>query len=59
MDPNAALRDLKDALDDLSANASYEDARFKAIDRLDALAGWLERGGFPPSLKLYFEEDLR
>lgn len=46
MDPNETLRELFEFLEQLSwGNA---DARAEAVERLRALASWLERGGFPP-----------
>jgi hypothetical protein len=50
LDPNQALRDIVDSLDDLARG--NEDARTEAVERLRALACWLERGGFAPDTRL-------
>jgi len=49
MDPEATLEQLIEALEELHADPSAEDARKAAIDHLENLLVWIKGGGFSPS----------
>jgi hypothetical protein len=46
MDPDQCLREILELLEDL--RGGDDTAREEAAEKLDALADWLRRGGFPP-----------
>jgi hypothetical protein len=53
MDPNTvlrALRQLTARIDEISANPDrdWSDVALEALEGIDALDGWLTRGGFLP-----------
>jgi hypothetical protein len=50
MDPDAVWKMLCEAMELLSNNPHYDDARELTIECLENLAQWLRRGGFPPNL---------
>jgi hypothetical protein len=49
MDPNATWKMLCEALQELEAHPDDTDIREGVIELLEALAAWLQRGGFPPT----------
>lgn len=51
MDPNASLTDLREALKDAAHPDRYTDREVaieQALEALEALDGWLQRGGALP-----------
>lgn len=46
MDPDQCLREILELLEDL--RGGDDNARDEAAEKLEALANWLRRGGFPP-----------
>jgi hypothetical protein len=48
MDPTAAWLELVQELSQLGLEPSDERLRFSVVQRLEDLAAWIERGGFPP-----------
>jgi hypothetical protein len=52
MDPDATWRMLCATLGELGDHADDQELRDQAIKLLDALASWLQRGGFPPTAAL-------
>ena len=50
MDPNATWQMLCEALQELEAHPDDIDIRERVVELLEALAAWLRKGGFPPTL---------
>lgn len=48
MDPNTALQECRDALDNLEADRTDPDAIAALIEHFEALDDWLKSGGFVP-----------
>lgn len=51
MDPNIALHDLREAVNEAANPDQYTDMEVvaeKIVEAFDALDGWLSRGGFLP-----------
>lgn len=48
MDPNAALADMRQAIDNVLATASGSQAAHELAEAADALDTWLTSGGFLP-----------
>jgi hypothetical protein len=50
MDPNATWKMLCEALQELEAHPDDTPIREHVVELLEALAAWLRKGGFPPSV---------
>jgi hypothetical protein len=48
MDPDEALRNMRDALKRVQESSSDAEAAAELADAAEALDGWLSRGGFLP-----------